>query len=138
MTIVTQPVDAESSSLFKKLWIPAFAGIDTSLWLTKKGENVIPAKAGIQFLFISGFRVKHAMTAFNTYFRLNDDNGGVFFGQQWFKLNYNREKRKTFLVRKVFPASKYTFNYGFIVIATDLLLFPSFHSLIAPSAFTTI
>ncbi len=28
----------------------------------KKDENVIPAKAGIQFLFISGFRVKHGMT----------------------------------------------------------------------------
>jgi hypothetical protein len=36
--------------------------VDTSLRLTKKQENVIPAKAGIQSLFISGFRVKHGMT----------------------------------------------------------------------------
>jgi hypothetical protein len=43
-----------------------------SLWLTKKGENVIPAKAGIQFLFISGFRVKHGMTALTTHFQVND------------------------------------------------------------------
>jgi hypothetical protein len=47
---------------------------------TKKGENVIPAKAGIQFLFISGFSrikygtgsVKHGMTALTTPFRVNN------------------------------------------------------------------
>ncbi len=28
----------------------------------KKDKNIIPAKAGIHVLFISGFRVKHGMT----------------------------------------------------------------------------
>jgi hypothetical protein len=31
-------LDAESSSCF--FWIPAFAGIDMSLWLTRKHENI--------------------------------------------------------------------------------------------------
>ena len=43
---------------------------------TKKGENVIPRfNRGIQFLFISGFRVKHGMTALTTHFRVNDKRG---------------------------------------------------------------